>query len=176
MNCSLISELLVAGNKVSSATENLNGSERDKPIVVQTGHNPFNCIRPKGVCLSLQSVLERTAKADPNRSRSMVRASLCAGGHTKSSDARGRNDPRASREGGINRNPPPLGVGRFNMFLKLLDWFDGKHIRLNGSVYPVDKGDVIVQRGRSRTVHRGQDEQPWAEFPVYGFEKRTLGI
>src|ERR1035437_5439854 len=113
MNCSLISELVVAGNKVSSATENLNGSERDKPIVVQTGHNPFNCIRPKGVCLSLQSVLERTAKADPNRSRSMVRASLCAGGHTKSSDARGRNDPRASREGGINRNPPPLGVGRF---------------------------------------------------------------
>src|ERR1035437_5600003 len=115
MNCSLISELLVAGNKVSSATENLNGSERDKPIVVQTGHNPFNCIRPKGVCLSLQSVLERTAKADPNRSRSMVRASLCAGGHTKSSDARPRNDPRASREGGINRNPPPLGVGRFKI-------------------------------------------------------------
>jgi hypothetical protein len=103
------------------------GSGRDKLIAVPVEHNPSERICPKGECLSPCSALDRTSKDDPTRSGLAVRASLCAGGHNESSDVRGRNDPQAFREEGINRNPPPLGVGRFNGDwepAKLRDWLN----------------------------------------------------
>jgi hypothetical protein len=80
--CSLTGCSGSAGNKVPPLVKT-NGSERDKPNVVQTGHNPFNSTRHFGVCLSPRSALDRTSKDDPKRSGLAVRASQCTGGYNK---------------------------------------------------------------------------------------------
>ena len=116
MRSSLITESGYSGKQGFLRCVKSEGSGRDKLIAVPAEHNPSESIRPKGVCLSPCSALDRTSKDDPKRSRLAVRTSLHAGGHIKNSDVRGRNDPRASREGGLIRNPPPLGEGRFKPF------------------------------------------------------------
>jgi len=147
MACSLTGCSGSSGNKVPPLVKT-NGSERDKPIVVQTGHNPFNSIRPKGVCLSPCSALDRTSKDDPKRSGLAVRASQCTSGYNKNSDVRGWNVPQTSREGGIDRNPLPSGMGRFKSIrLEFIEGSSCKEYRLSieasGENY-----DVLAAWGR----------------------------
>ena len=121
-----------------------NGSGRDNPNAVNAGNNPSNRIRPSGVCLSPCSALDWTSKDDPERSGLAVRTSQCASGHigNENSDVRGRNGPQASREGGIDRNPPPLGVGRFKF--RIVDAFAGiGGIRLGFETAANASGDEI---------------------------------
>ena len=108
-----------AENKVPPLAKT-EGSGQDKLNAVQAEHNLSNAFARKGVCFSPRSALQEASKDDLDRSGSAVRTSLCAGGHEKNSGVRARNEPRALREEGIDRNPLPLGMGRFNWHHKWL--------------------------------------------------------